>query len=82
MVKIRAAQVTLRAPWLFDRQLTDQILNVVLVEELNPPEGEVPVSTFCKHDWDSEESQKGNDHGLDRPCFVRNGCCARYPSNR
>ncbi len=82
MVQIRAAQVTLRAPWRFDRQLTDQILNVVLVEELNPPEGEVPVSTLCKHDGDSEESQKGKDHGLDRPCFVRNGCCARYPCNR
>jgi hypothetical protein len=42
-VQIRAVQVTLRAPWRFDRQLTHQTLNVVLVEEVNPPEGEEPV---------------------------------------
>ena len=40
---MRATTVTLRAPWRFDRQLTDQVVNVVLVEETNPPEGEVPV---------------------------------------
>ena len=42
-VSVRATTVTLRAPWRFDRQLTDQVVNVVLVEETNPPEGEVPV---------------------------------------
>ena len=42
-VSVRATTVTLRAPWRFDRQLTDQVVNVVLVEETNPPEGEDPV---------------------------------------
>lgn len=42
-VQVRAATVTIRAPWRFDRQLTDQIVNVVLVEELNPPKGEIPL---------------------------------------
>ena len=36
-VSVSATTVTLRAPWRFDRQLTDQVVNVVLVEETNPP---------------------------------------------
>ena len=42
-VEVRAATVTLRAPWRHDRQLKDTTLNVVLVSELNPPEGDTPV---------------------------------------
>ena len=38
-VEIRATQVTLRAPWRPDRKLPDVTVNVVLVEEPNPPEG-------------------------------------------
>jgi hypothetical protein len=42
-VEVRAATVTLRPPWRFDRQLPEVTLNVVLVREANPPAGEVPV---------------------------------------
>ena len=35
--------MTIPAPWRFDRQLTDQVVNVVQVEESNPPAGEVPL---------------------------------------
>ena len=42
-VEVRAATVTLRPPWRFDRQLPAVTLNVVLVGEANPPAGEPPV---------------------------------------
>lgn len=42
-VEVRAARVTLRAPWRHDRKLEDITVNVVLVSEVNPPEDEVPV---------------------------------------
>lgn len=42
-VKIRAATVTLRAPWRSDRKLPPVTVNVVLVREDNPPAGEEPV---------------------------------------
>ncbi len=42
-VEVRAMTVTLRAPWRHDRKLMDTTLNVVLVSELNPPEGDTPV---------------------------------------
>lgn len=38
-VEIRAARVTLNPPWRFDRTLPSLSINVVLVEEQNPPEG-------------------------------------------
>lgn len=41
--KVRATTVTLRAPWRHDRKLKDTTLNVVLVSELSPPEGDIPV---------------------------------------
>jgi hypothetical protein len=42
-VVVRAARVTLRPPWRADRQLPPATVNVVLVSELNPPEGDEPV---------------------------------------
>jgi Transposase DNA-binding/Transposase Tn5 dimerisation domain len=42
-VEVRAARVTLRAPWRPDRKLDDISVNVVLVTEVDPPEGDTPV---------------------------------------
>ena len=42
-VQVRATTVTVRAPWRADCKLTDQTLNVVLVEEVNTPDGEEPL---------------------------------------
>ena len=42
-VEVRAARVTLRAPWRPDRKLDDISVNVVLVKEIDPPEGDTPV---------------------------------------
>jgi len=42
-VEVRATQVTLRAPRRADRILPDVTVNAVLVTEVNPPEGDVPV---------------------------------------
>jgi hypothetical protein len=38
-VEVRATTVTLRPPWRHDRKLPTLTVNVVLVEETNPPEG-------------------------------------------
>lgn len=42
-VEIRAATVTLRGPWRPGGDLPDVTVNVVLVREVSPPEGDVPV---------------------------------------
>jgi hypothetical protein len=42
-VEVRAARVTLRAPWRPQEPLPDVTVNVVMVYEPNPPEGEPPV---------------------------------------
>jgi hypothetical protein len=42
-VEVRAATVTLRPPWRFDRELPPVTVNVVLVREPNPPAGEPAV---------------------------------------
>jgi len=42
-VEVRATQVTLRPPWRPDRKLPEVTVNVVLVREINPPAGDVPV---------------------------------------
>jgi hypothetical protein len=42
-VEVRAATVTLRPPWRFDRDLPAVTVNVVLVREPNAPAGEPPV---------------------------------------
>jgi len=42
-VEVRPARVTLRAPWRHDRNLNDISVNVVLVTEVAPPEGDTPV---------------------------------------
>jgi hypothetical protein len=42
-MEVRAASVTLRAPWRHDRKLNDISVNVVLVTEVDPPEGDTPV---------------------------------------
>jgi len=42
-VEVRATVVTLRPPYRPDRKLPTVTVNVVLVRELNPPEGEDPV---------------------------------------
>jgi hypothetical protein len=43
MVEVRAACVTLRAPWRPNRKLPNISVNVVLVREIDPPAGEEPV---------------------------------------
>lgn len=42
-VAVRAASVTLRPPWRADRKLPPVTVNVVLVTEVDPPEGDEPV---------------------------------------
>jgi hypothetical protein len=42
-MEVRAARVTLRAPWRHDRKLADISINVVLVREVDPPAGDTPV---------------------------------------
>ena len=42
-VEVRAARITLRAPWRHDRKLTDVAINVVLVTEVDPPADDAPV---------------------------------------
>lgn len=42
-VEVRAARVTLRAPWRHDRKLQPVPVNVVLVTEVDPPANDVPV---------------------------------------
>jgi hypothetical protein len=42
-VEVRAARVTLRAPWRHDRQLPDVTVNVVLVTEVAPPADDTPI---------------------------------------
>ncbi len=42
-VEVRATAVTLRPPYRHDRKLPEVTVNVVLVEETNPPEGCVPI---------------------------------------
>jgi hypothetical protein len=42
-VQVRAATLTLRAPWRPDRKLPAVTVNVVLVRELSPPPGEPPL---------------------------------------
>lgn len=42
-VEVRATPVTLRPPWRHDRKLPELTVNVVLVEETNPPEGCEPI---------------------------------------
>ena len=42
-VEVRAATLTLRPPWRFDRELPPVTVNVVLVREPNPPAGEPAI---------------------------------------
>jgi hypothetical protein len=42
-VEVRVAKVTLRAPWRPDRKLPEVVVHTVLVREVAPPAGEVPV---------------------------------------
>ncbi len=42
-VEVRSAHLTLRAPWRHDRKLPQADVNVVLVREVDTPEGEQPV---------------------------------------
>ena len=42
-VEVRAARVKLRAPWRYDRKLSDISVNVVLVTETAPPDNDTPV---------------------------------------
>lgn len=43
-VEVRACRVTLRPPWRSDRKLPSVTVQVVLVEEASPPEGEDAIS--------------------------------------
>lgn len=42
-VEVRAATIELRAPWRHDRKLQNIAVNAVLVTEVDPPNGEIPV---------------------------------------
>lgn len=42
-VEVRCSKITLRPPYRHDRTLESVTVNVVLVEETNPPEGQVPI---------------------------------------
>lgn len=42
-LEIRATQVTLVAPWRCDRKLPEVTVNLVLCEEVNPPQGAEPI---------------------------------------
>lgn len=42
-VEVRAARVTLRPPWRHDRKLPPVVVNVVLVREIDSPDGDAPV---------------------------------------
>ena len=42
-VEVRACSMKLRAPWRPDRKLPPVAINIVLVEEVNTPEGQVPL---------------------------------------
>jgi hypothetical protein len=42
-IEVRAARVTLRPPWRHDRVLPEVSVNVVLVQEIDPPAKEEPV---------------------------------------
>jgi hypothetical protein len=42
-VEVRAATVTIRAPWRHDRKLQNTQVNAVLVSEIDPPKDDVPV---------------------------------------
>ena len=42
-IEVRACRVVLRAPYRPDRKLPDIEVNVVLVEETSPPEGQIPI---------------------------------------
>ena len=42
-VEVRATTVTLRPPYRHDRKLPEVTVNVVLVEETNPPDGATPI---------------------------------------
>jgi len=42
-VEVRAARVTLRPPWRYDRKLPPVSVNVVMVREIDPPADEPPV---------------------------------------
>lgn len=43
VVEVRAAKVTLRAPWRCDKKLPDVNVHVVLVSEVDPPRDEEPI---------------------------------------
>lgn len=43
VVEVRAARVTLRAPWRPGGQMPDAAVNAVLITEVAPPEGDEPV---------------------------------------
>jgi Transposase DNA-binding/Transposase Tn5 dimerisation domain len=43
LVEVRASTLTLRPPWRSGRSLAEVTVNVVLVREVNPPVGDVPV---------------------------------------
>lgn len=43
LLEVRSATVTLRPPYRFDRELPAVTINVVLVQEINPPADDVPI---------------------------------------
>jgi len=57
-VEVRATTTTLRPPWRFDRKLPEVTVNVVLVEETNPPEDCVPIQWVLVTTLPVEQSEQ------------------------
>ena len=57
-VEIRATSVTLSPPYRHDRKLPEVTMNVVLVEEPNPPAGCVPIQWVLATTLPIDESEK------------------------
>ena len=59
-VEVRATTVTLRPPYRHDRKLPEVTVNVVLVEEANPPEGCVPIQWLLVTTLPIDDSEQVN----------------------
>ncbi len=60
-VEARSGRVVLRPPWRADRQLAQVAVNVVLVREVSPPEGEEPVEWLLLTSLPVEEASQARE---------------------
>ena len=70
-VEVRVCRVTLRPPWRLDRKLPPVTIQVVLVEEASPPEGEDAISWMLLTTLPIDT--------LDQVLTVVNHYCCRWP---